>query len=70
MIINKGYKYRIYPSAEQKVLLEKTFGCCRFVYNHMLSERQNAWKNDRKTLTKKDARKPTGFSRGMNCAVI
>ena len=29
----KAYKYRIYPNNEQKVQIEKTFGCCRFVYN-------------------------------------
>ena len=29
----KSYKYRIYPNKAQKELIEKTFGCCRFVYN-------------------------------------
>ena len=29
----KAYKYRIYPNKEQTELIEKTFGCCRFVYN-------------------------------------
>ncbi len=33
----KGFKYRIYPSKDQKVYLNKTFGCCRFVYNHLLA---------------------------------
>jgi putative transposase len=32
----KAYKYRIYPNREQIVLLERTFGCCRFVWNHLL----------------------------------
>ena len=31
-----GYKYRIYPNKEQKVLLEKHIGSCRFVYNKLL----------------------------------
>ncbi len=30
----KGYKYRIYPTDEQKELINKTFGCSRFIYNH------------------------------------
>ena len=30
----RGYKYRIYPSEEQKEQLAKTFGCVRFVYNN------------------------------------
>lgn len=34
----KGYKYPIFPTAEQKVLLEKTFGCCRYVWNKALAE--------------------------------
>ncbi|WP_155891045.1 helix-turn-helix domain-containing protein, partial [Ectobacillus panaciterrae] len=33
---NKAYKFRIYPTAAQCVLLAKTFGCVRFVYNKML----------------------------------
>jgi putative transposase len=35
----KGYKYRIYPSKEQRIQFEKTFGCVRFVYNKMLEDR-------------------------------
>lgn len=31
--ITKSYKYRIYPNKKQKILIHKTFGCCRFVYN-------------------------------------
>ena len=33
----KAYKFRIYPNETQKELIEKTFGCTRFVYNHMLA---------------------------------
>lgn len=29
----KAYKYRLYPNKAQKELIDKTFGCCRFVYN-------------------------------------
>lgn len=36
---NKAYKFRIYPSTEQKVLFAKTFGCVRFIYNKMLSDK-------------------------------
>ena len=35
---NKGIKYRIYPAAKQVELINNTFGCVRFVYNHMLAE--------------------------------
>ena len=37
MIMYKAYKFRIYPNEQQKVLLNKSFGCVRFVYNHYLS---------------------------------
>lgn len=32
-----AYKFRLYPSAEQKVLINKNFGCARFVYNYYLT---------------------------------
>ena len=34
----KGFKFPIYPTAEQIQLLDKTFGCCRKVYNTLLAE--------------------------------
>lgn len=37
--MNRGYKFRIYPSAEQRTMFAKTFGCVRFVYNRMLSDK-------------------------------
>ena len=36
--VHKALKVRIYPSEKQKVILNKTFGCCRVVYNERLSE--------------------------------
>ena len=36
--VHKALKVRIYPSKEQKMILNKTFGCCRVVYNERLSE--------------------------------
>ncbi len=38
MLINKAYKFRLYPSIEQEVLINKTFGCTRLIYNNMLSK--------------------------------
>lgn len=42
-IMNKSYKYRIYPNKEQQTLINKTFGCVRFVYNQMLAERKSIY---------------------------
>ena len=42
----RGYKYRAYPNKKQRELFEKTFGCCRFVYNYYLEAKQqvrNEW---------------------------
>ena len=41
---NKAIKYRIYPTTEQSVMFTKTFGCCRKVYNLMLSDKIDGYK--------------------------
>ena len=41
---HKAYKYRIYPNKVQEELIQKTFGCVRFVYNHFLEERITVYK--------------------------
>ena len=48
--MEKAFKYRIYPNREQKILLAKTFGCTRFVYNHYLAKRKDAYEKDGITL--------------------
>ena len=35
----KAYKYRLYPNKEQEIYFAKTFGCVRFIYNKMLSDK-------------------------------
>lgn len=37
-MIYKNYKFRIYPNQEQQILIGKTIGCSRFVFNRFLSE--------------------------------
>ena len=46
----RAYKYRIYPTDEQKVLFAKTFGCCRFVYNWALNLKITAYEERKETL--------------------
>ena len=36
----KAYKYRIYPNAQERIIIGKTFDCVRFTYNRMLAERK------------------------------
>jgi len=46
-----GQKYRIYPTEEQKILLEKHFGCSRLLYNLGLECKTMAWSGSKKNLT-------------------
>ena len=41
---NKAIKYRVYPTTEQSIMFAKTFGCCRKVYNLMLSDKIEGYK--------------------------
>ena len=43
----KAYKYRIYPTEEQKVYLNKTFDCARFIYNQMLGDRIKSYQENK-----------------------
>jgi len=45
-----AYKYRIYPTEDQQVLLSKTFGCKRVIFNHYLNEQQVRYKNKEKNI--------------------
>lgn len=46
----RGFRFRAYPTAEQEVLLRRTIGCGRLVYNKALAERNAAWTKDRKSI--------------------
>ncbi len=50
----RAYKYRFYPTDEQKRLLAHTFGCCRFVYNWALRKKTDAYYKDGQRLSYKD----------------
>lgn len=50
----RAYKYRIYPTDDQKILLAKTFGCCRFVYNWALNLKIEAYRQEKKTIAYKE----------------
>ena len=41
--MNKGFKIRIYPNQKQQILINKTFGCVRYIYNRMLKLKQKAY---------------------------
>ncbi|ABS22682.1 transposase, IS605 OrfB family [Bacillus cytotoxicus NVH 391-98] len=51
MLVNKVYKFRIYPNKGQEILIAKTIGCSRFVFNHFLVQWNDAYKETGKGLT-------------------
>ena len=51
MAMEKAYKFRIYPNRTQEILIQKAFGCVRFVYNYFLDKRIKAYEADKTTLT-------------------
>ena len=50
----KAYKYRIYPNKQQEELIQKTFGCCRFVYNQTLAHRKELYETKKESMSKLD----------------
>ncbi len=64
--MNKAYKYRIYPDLEQEILINKTFGCVRFVYNKMLANRKEIYeqfKDDKEVLKQQKYLLPADFKK-------
>ena len=49
--MEKAYKYRIYPNKQQKEIIAKTFGSCRFVYNKYLAMRVDKYKESKESIS-------------------
>ena len=48
VIMYKAFKFRLYPNDEQRIIINKIFGCQRFVYNHYLNDiKNNGYKSAR-----------------------
>ena len=47
---NKAYKFRLYPNKEQEILFNKTFGCVRFIFNKMLGDKIEHYKETKEKL--------------------
>ena len=50
--VEYSYKFRLYPNAEQEILIKKTFGCCRYTYNRCLAERIDKYKTEKQTVSR------------------
>jgi len=46
----KAFKYQIYPTHKQRTLLQHNLDECRWLYNHLLEQRKNAWESDKTSL--------------------
>ena len=53
IVVEKAYKFRIYPNKNQEELINKTFGCCRFIYNRYLAKRIELYENNKETYSYK-----------------
>ncbi|MEK4423617.1 IS200/IS605 family element RNA-guided endonuclease TnpB [Solibacillus sp. FSL K6-1523] len=51
LLTYKAYKFRLYPTKEQTTLINKTIGCCRYIFNHCLAEWQATYKETGKGLS-------------------
>ena len=49
--MEKAFKFRIYPNKTQQVLLQKTFGCTRYIYNYFLAKRIELYKQDKSSMS-------------------
>ena len=56
-ISRRAYKYRTYPTIEQKQLLARSFGCVRMVYNDTLRYRTDAFYKDNIKVIPSEAEK-------------
>ena len=78
-MINKTYKFRLFPTKEQEVLLNQHFGHSRWVYNHFLNERKKQYQADKKsdnyykqaaTLTKLKKEEETRWLKEVNSQTL
>jgi len=66
MVKNRAYKFRLYPNAEQRIYFAKAFGCVRFLYNQMLANRIEIYKeygHDKELLKQHKPRTYSDFKR-------
>lgn len=50
-IIKKAYKFRLYPNQDQRILIAKTLGSCRYIFNHFLNKWNITYKTTNRGLS-------------------
>lgn len=67
----RGFRYRFYPTVEQEMLLRRTLGCVRLVYNKALAQRSEAWITGKKSIGyAKQSTSLTGWKREPELAFL
>ena len=59
MVVQRNFRYRIYPSGKQEVRMNKSISDCCFIYNKLLETKINAYKEDKTNLSQFDLNKLT-----------
>ena len=59
--MEKAYKFRFYPSKTQITMLNSTFGCVRYVYNHFLGLKQELYNKEKKSMSYSQCSKALSF---------
>jgi len=49
--MRKTFKYRLYPTSNQKKTLQSSLDACRWVYNQTLAIRKETWEKEQKSLS-------------------
>ena len=62
--MNCAIKIRIYPDKEQRIQIEKTIGCSRFIYNQMLADKISYYQKEKKMLRNT----PAGYKKEISLA--
>jgi putative transposase len=71
MKMKRAYQFRFYPDPQQEVLLAKTFGCVRFVYNNILRYRTDVYQQAQEKVGYTDASaRLTAFKKLPECAFL
>ena len=56
-VVHKSIRVKLYPTEEQKILIDKTIGCVRFVYNQTLADCKQLYEQSKRFPTKSERSK-------------
>lgn len=65
--IKKRIRVRLYPTEEQKILMDKTFGCARFVYNQTLADCMRSYEQSKHFPSRNERMKKSSSTQRKAC---